>query len=454
MRLAIGFGVFVLAGLLVAPVAAQGKVSFAQAVRVAGPSVVNIFAATTVRPLEDVPLGVNLAPPVQQRLQRSLGSGVIVSTNGKVVTTLHVIQNAQAVQVVTHDGQEYQAKLVASDPKLDLAVLQLKLPQGVTLPVAKFADSDQLQVGDLVLAVGNPYGLGQSISLGVVSAVARSQVALNPYAQFIQTDASINPGNSGGALIDSTGAVVGLNTAVFNGPGGSKNPAQGLGFVIPANVVRTVVSDLVTTGRVVRPWLGAEGQGITYDTMQELNLPDNDGVLITAVLPGSPAAAAGLQRGDVLRSLNGVKVQDAASLNQSIITLPGLLNKAVPLGIWRGGKAITLQATLRALPPRREAERAVVTGYNPLGGLTVEPLGPALNSELGLPLTTQGVAVLALPQQPLAAFDQRFQPGDIVVQVNGQPTPTVRALQGALATSRRAWEVRFQRGGEVRLIKF
>jgi Do/DeqQ family serine protease len=436
------------------PVHAQVKVSFAQAVQVAAPSVVNIFAATTARAPGEIPPGVNLAPPVQQRLQRSLGSGVIVSTNGKVVTTLHVIQNADAVRVVTHNGQEYSASLLASDPKLDLAVLQLQLPRGTTLPVAKFADSDQLQVGDLVLAVGNPYGLGQSISLGVVSAVARSQVALNPYAQFIQTDASINPGNSGGALIDSNGAVVGLNTAVFNGPDGTKNPAQGLGFAIPANVVRTVVSDLVSTGRVVRPWLGAEGQGLTFDAVQELQLPDSEGVLITAVLPGSPAAAAGLQRGDVLRSLNGVKVQDAASLNQSILTLPGLLNKAVPLGVWRGGRQVTLQATLRALPPRREAERTVVGGYNPLSGLTVEPLGPALNSELGLPLTTQGVAVLALAAQPLAAFDQRFQPGDIVLQVNGQPTPTVRALQGALATSRRAWEIRFQRNGDLKVVKF
>jgi S1-C subfamily serine protease len=188
--------------------------------------------------------------------------------------------------------------------------------------------------------------------------------------------------------------------------------------------------------------------------MQELNLPDNDGVLITAVLAGSPAAAAGLQRGDVLRSLNGVKVQDAASLNQSIITLPGLLNKAVPLGIWRGGKAIALQATLRALPPRRDAERAAVTGYNPLSGLTVEPLGPALNSELGLPLTTQGVVVLALPAQPLAAFDQRFQVGDLILLVNGQPTSSLRALQGALGTSRRAWEIRFQRGEELKVVKF
>jgi serine protease Do len=438
--------------LLVGMAQAQGKVSFAEAVKVAGPSVVNIFAASAVR--AEVPVGVNFAPPVQQRVQRSLGSGVIVSENGKVVTTLHVIAGASAVRVITSSGAEYNATLAASDPKLDLAVLQLQLPRGTKLPVAKFANSDSLQVGDLVLAVGNPFGLGQSISLGVVSAVARSQVALNPYAQFIQTDASINPGNSGGALIDSTGAVVGLNTAVFNGPGGAKNPAQGLGFAIPANIVRTVVSDLVTTGRVVRPWLGAEGQGLTNDAVTELKLPDDNGVLITAVLPGSPAANAGLRRGDVLRTLNGVKVTDAANLNQSILLLPGLLNKAVPLGIWRDGKAQTLQVTLQALPPRREAERAQVSGYNPLGGLMVEPLGPALSSDLNLPLTTQGVAVLALPERPLAAFDQRFAVGDIITHINSQPTASTRALQGALSTSRRAWEVRFLRGGETKLMKF
>lgn len=446
----------ILGALLVpiSPLMAQAKVSFAEAVKVAGPSVVNIFAATRSQPRRAVPEGVNWAAPVVQRVQRSLGSGVIVSNDGKVVTTLHVITGAEAVRVVTHDGKEYSATLVASDPKLDLAILQLQLPRGTTLPVARFANSDALQVGDLVLAVGNPFGLGQSISLGVVSAVARSQVALNPYAQFIQTDASINPGNSGGALIDSTGAVVGVNTAVFSGPEGASNPAQGLGFAIPANVVRTVVNDLLTTGHVVRPWLGAEGQGLTYELVQSLGLPDDDGVLITTVVAGSPAAAAGLQRGDVLRTLNGVKVADAANLNQSILTLPGLLNRSVPLGIWRNGKAQMLNATLRALPARREAEQVVVSGYNPLSGCVLEPLGAALNSELGLPLTTVGMAVLRLPERPLAAFDQRFAVGDVIQLVNGQPTSTARALTGALGTSRRAWEVRFLREGKTQLIKF
>jgi serine protease Do len=427
---------------------AQSRVSFAQAVKAAGPSVVNIYAAR-VEDHRDTPpaRGVGWAPPVEHKVSRSLGSGVIVGASGKVVTTLHVVQGADAVKVVVADGREFSATLKAKDDKLDLAVLQLDLPAGTTLPVARFADSDSLDVGDLVLAIGNPFGFGQSISLGVVSAVARSRVALNPYAQFIQTDAPLNPGSSGGALVDSTGAVVGINTAVF-----SKNgEAVGLGFAIPAKVVAQVVRDLTTLGRVQRPWLGLEGQSVGDDVARELGLPDRTGLLVTAVAPGSPALQAGIQNGDVVRAFGGQPVTDAVTLNERILLTPGLLDKPVTVTLWRGGKIQEVNLVLKALPARRVAEQKVMKGYNPLNGYTLEPVGPALASEYGLPLTTVGAAVVAAPAtQPLAAYTRQFALGDVIQLINGQPVHDAGQAQRALDTSRRAWEMRFWRGGIIR----
>ena len=450
-RLSFMWGLVCLGLLAMAAPYAQARVSFADAVKSAGPSVVNIYAAR----LEDAPReepmkpGVGWAEPMKQKVARSLGSGVIVAPSGKLVTTLHVVQGADAVKVVLSDGREFSATLTAKDEKLDLAVMQLDLAAGVTLPVARFADSDALEVGDLVLAVGNPYGFGQSISLGVVSAVARSRIALNPYAQFIQTDAPLNPGSSGGALVDSTGAVVGINTAVF-----SKNgEAAGLGFAIPSKVVAQVVKDLTTLGRVQRPWLGLEGQGLSADVARELGLPDSDGLLLTGVVKGSPAAKAGLQVGDVLRTLGGQVVRDAAALNEQILLTPGLLDKPVSVAFWRGGRLNTGSLMLSALPPRRTNEQKLIKGYNPLTGYTLEPLGPALASELGLPLTTVGAVVVDAPtKQPLAAFQKQFVVGDVVQLVNGQPTHDAGQAQRALDTSRRAWELRFLRDGVLRTI--
>lgn len=424
------------------------RASFKQAVKTAAPSVVNIYTAKVVNaPVMDDPRarGVIIGS-ARERVQRSLGSGVIVKSGGIVVTNLHVIEGASAVKVVLNDGRDYVAKLIGSDEKLDLAVLKISAPESASLPVIRFGDSDTLEVGDVVLALGNPFGIGQSASIGVVSAVARSNVALSPYGQFIQTDASINPGDSGGALVDSTGALVGVNTAIFTKSGGS----NGIGFAIPTALVRTVVDDITRVGRVVRPWLGAEGQAMTDSVAEELGLGETRGVLLTAIVPGSPAANAGLRQGDVIIRIAGKDVTDPVSLNDKILATPNLLDRPASIVIWREGRMQEVQATLTALPARDTKGRLVITGYNPLNGVMVEALGPALNADLGLALSTRGVAVVDAPQKaPLAAFNFSVKPGDLILSVNGNLVKSPKEVQQAVDSDRRQWEIRIQRDGKV-----
>lgn len=444
--------VCVLAGLASAgwsASAADTRVSFSRAVKAAGPAVVNIYAAKVVpveRAVADEEALRGLDGKMRQRISKSLGSGVIVRADGIMVTNLHVIAGADAAKAVLADGREFGVKILGQDEKLDIAVLKVLAPAGAALPVAKLGDSDSLDVGDVVLAVGNPYGIGQSVSLGVVSAVQRSNAALSPYGQFIQTDADINPGSSGGALVDSTGAVVGINTAIYTRNGGS----QGLGFATPANMVRQIVQDVVQVGHVVRPWLGAEGQAMTRDVARELGLTSANGVLLTSVVGGSPAALAGLRRGDVIVRLNGRDVADPAALGDQIMATTNLLNKPVPMVIWRSGKMQEVLATLTALPSRLTAQQLVVKGYNPMSGCVLEPLSPALNVELGLGLATKGVAVVDTPAKPpYGAFKQTFQAGDIVLAVNGQNASDPKSVQAALDGERRVWKLRFMRDGRV-----
>jgi serine protease Do len=429
---------------------ADTRVTFAHAVKMAEPSVVNIYAAKVVggrSALARDPRFETLLPgdsAARERIEKSLGSGVIVRSDGIVVTNLHVIEGASAIKVVLSDGREFAARTVGRDDKLDLAVLRLQVTSNERLPAATFGDSDSLQMGDVVLALGNPFGIGQSVSFGIVSAVERSAAALSPYARFIQTDAPINPGNSGGALIDSTGKVVGINSGIFSKSGAS----NGIGFAIPASLVQRVVGDIVTTGSVVRPWFGAEGQALTDDVARTLGLATTRGVQLTGVLPGSPAAAAGLRRGDVLLTLAGQPVADPSDLNGQILATPNLLNKAAEVTYRRGTRTEVTRVTLTALPPR--AAQQIIKGYNPLTGTTVEELTPALNVELGLPLSTKGVAVTAVPARPpLAAFGLSLEPGDLILAINGNTIAAPRDVQGALDSSRQQWQLRFQRKGRV-----
>jgi Do/DeqQ family serine protease len=425
------------------------RVSFHDAVRAAMPSVVSIYTSKKVAAskqgysdaVRDKLLQGQNAP-VREKIEKSLGSGVVIDPTGVVVTNLHVIEDAVDVTVALGDGREFKVTGVRGDERLDLAVLKLALPAGVRLPAIKFGNSDNMQVGDVVLALGNPYGIGQSATMGIVSAVNRSAAALSPYGQFIQTDAAINPGNSGGALIDSSGALVGVNTAIFTKNGGN----QGISFAIPANLVSRAAKDLVSTGSVRRPWLGAEGESVSENLANRLGLGPARGVLVQNVVDGSPAATAGLKVGDVILSFDGQPVADPAQLGDRLVSAADKLGRNVPMTIWRGGTQQTVSIALTSLPPRDPALQRKLKGYTPLSGSTVEQLSPSLNAELGWPLNTQGVVVTNTGNT--GQYD--IQAGDLLVSIDKQPVKSVGDVQGLLDAVHRTWELRFQRGPSVK----
>jgi serine protease DegQ len=285
----------------------------------------------------------------QAQPQIGLGSGVIVSPEGYLLTNNHVVEGADDIEVQLPDGREANAKVVGTDPESDLAVLKVELDR---LPVLGFADSDALQVGDPVLAIGNPFGVGQTVTSGIVSALGRNQLGINTFENFIQTDAAINPGNSGGALVDLNGHLVGINTAIFSRSGGS----LGIGFAIPANVARQILESLVRSGQVVRGWIGVEPVDLTPEIAQTLGLPIKDGVLIRGVLQSGPAAAGGIQPGDVVTRIAERPVHHSRDLLNAVAALPPQ-QKAV-IGVQRGARALDVEVVVAQRPvTRRPAER-------------------------------------------------------------------------------------------------
>jgi serine protease DegQ len=284
--------------------------SFRDAAREALPSVVHIYTTQEIRqprhPLFDDPIFRHFfgeRPDNQPQRNSGLGSGVIVNANGYILTNFHVIEGADDIQVALNDGKTFQAKVVGSDPESDLAVLRIKAER---LPAITFGQADNLRVGDVVLAIGNPFGVGQTVTMGIVSALGRSHLGINTFENFIQTDAAINPGNSGGALVDVQGNLVGINTAIYSRSGGS----LGIGFAIPASSARTIMEQIIKTGAVTRGWIGVEAQEITDELAESFSLPDTSGALIAGVVRGSPADRAGVRPGDVLLAVNGKPVKD------------------------------------------------------------------------------------------------------------------------------------------------
>ena len=327
--------------------------SLSAAARRASPAVVSIAAskAPAKNPHGDDPwfrffFGMRGAPQNAEP-QRGLGSGVIVSPEGYLITNHHVVDGADEIEVLLADGRQAQAKVVGTDPETDVAVLKIDLPR---LPAMVFGNSDQLQVGDQVLAIGNPFGVGQTVTGGIVSALGRNQLGINTFENFIQTDAAINPGNSGGALVDSAGNLVGINTAIFSRTGGS----LGIGFAIPAATARSVMEGLVKDGRVVRGWIGVEPRDLTPDLAESLRLPVRSGVLITGVLQDGPASSGGIRPGDVVTRIGGKAVTNTAELLNVVASLPG--GSEAPIGVQRGDKS--LDVTVRvAQRPARQAVR-------------------------------------------------------------------------------------------------
>ncbi len=331
----------------------SGPYSYSSAVKQASPAVVNIYTSKIieqrVHPLLQDPsfrqfFGYN-GVPRQQRLQSSLGSGVIVSTDGYVLTNNHVITGADEIKVALKDGRETIAQVVGTDPETDLAVLRIQLPE---LPVITIAPSDDIEVGDVVLAIGNPFGVGQTVTMGIVSATGRDQLGINTFEDFIQTDAAINPGNSGGALINPRGELLGINTAIFSKSGGS----QGIGFAIPSNLSRQIMIDIIREGSVVRGWLGVEVQELTPALASSFGYREERGILIAGLLRNGPAHLAGMQPGDIIVKVEGEQIISGRStMNRIAQKRPG---EKIAITVYRSGQEITLEAEVgrRPTPPQ------------------------------------------------------------------------------------------------------
>jgi len=418
--------------------AGQVALSYAPITKRVAPAVVNIYTARVVQqrvnPLYDLFFGQGRMSP-RPRVENSLGSGVIVDASGLVITNNHVIEGATEILVALADRREYPAKLVFADPRVDLAVLRID-PKGAQLPVVPLGDSDRAEVGDVVIAIGNPFGVGQTVTHGIVSAVARTGVGVSDYQFFLQTDAAINPGNSGGALVAMDGSLVGINTAIYSRSGGS----NGIGFAIPSNMVKMFLG-AAQTGKFVTAWIGAEGEPVTAETAPRVGLDRPIGVLLTGVSTGSPAAQAGLRAGDVVYAIDGKEVADAGMMRYRIATLP--VGSTVSVTLIRDGKPRNVSLRLAAPPetPKRDITRI---GGGLLAGVTVGNLSPAFAQELGAGLPERGVVVVQLdPRAPLAQL-RALQPGDILEAVNGQPVATAADLQRLAA---QANSIRLNRGG-------
>ncbi len=418
------------------------KMSFAPVVKRAAPAVVNVFSQRVVRQQVDPfwQMFGGMGVP-QSRVEGSLGSGVIVRADGLIVTNNHVVEGGQQLNVVLNDRREFPAKVVLADPRSDLAVLQIDT-KGERLPVLPIADRDEVQVGDLVLAIGDPFGVGQTVTNGIVSALARTDVGASDFSFFIQTDASINPGNSGGPLVDMNGNLIGINTLIYSRTGSS----TGIGFAIPAAMVRRVVETANGGAKSVsRPWLGARTQGVTADTGKSLGLDRPLGVLVAEVYPGGPAARAGLKDGDLIVAADGQPVNDEGGLNYRVAThRPG---ESIALTVGQGGRQHTLTVRLESPPGAATRDDRTLGGRQPLQGATVVTLSPAVADEYGLDQGLSGVVITKLSDG--IAQGQGFRPGDIIRKVNGRAITSVAGLAAAMAAPvGGGWRMVVERGGQ------
>jgi serine protease Do len=403
------------------------------------PSVVNVFSVkTAARQFEsdqspffsdpffrfffDNP-GQNFRETPRRR-EQSLGSGVIVSSDGVIVTNNHVVAQAEKIRVALKDGREFQAKLVGSDPKSDVAVLRVDAKD---LPAIPIADSSKVRVGDLALAVGNPFGIGQTVTMGIISAVGRANMGITDYEDFIQTDAAINPGNSGGALVTMDGLLVGINTAIVSRTGGY----QGVGFAIPSNMAMQVKDSILRHGKVIRGWLGVAIQDVTEELAKSMGIAAKTGVLVSDVTLDGPAGKAGLKRGDVITAIDGVKTNDSAHL-RNIVALAGN-GKKVRIDLLRGGKEKSFEVTLGELPADGAGLGSGVQQTENAGlfaGVSVRELDGATRRQMRIPENVRGVLVTSIePQSP--ATGTGLRPGDVILEVNRTETPSVEAFRKA-----------------------
>jgi serine protease Do len=386
-----------------------------------------------------------------RRVQNSLGSGVIVHPEGFIITNNHVIEGGDEIYVVLADEREMQAKVLVADEESDLAILQVEPEDGEPLPYLETADSDEIQVGDLVLAIGNPFGVGQTVTSGIVSATARSNRSISDFGFFIQTDAAINPGNSGGALVDMQGRLIGVNTAIFSRSGGS----NGIGFAIPANRVRAFFNNVAESGgqRLIRPWSGLQGQSMDEDLAKARGLEQASGVIISDLYDGGPGERAGVRRGDVVVAINGKRIRDTEELRFRLSEL--VVGETAELSIMRGRPAqqVTLTMDLEEAPNTPKPNPVTVSAANsPLHGAILVGITPALSQELRLPNLWSGVMIESLSRYSLAARIG-FRPGDVIVGINGATVATTREAVEALREGDGEWTIRFYRNGRLRSVR-
>ncbi|WP_316861749.1 DegQ family serine endoprotease [uncultured Cohaesibacter sp.] len=430
---------------------AEMKLSFAPLVKEAAPAVVNVYAFRKVVTRDQSPFfrdpffqqffgGGGFGAP-RERVQRSLGSGVIVDHTGVIVTNHHVVDGATEVKVALADRTEFEADVVLDDERTDLAILKIR-DLDKDLPHLEFSDSDNLEVGDLVLAIGNPFGVGQTVTSGIVSAVARTQVGATDYRYFIQTDAAINPGNSGGALVDMQGRLVGINSSIYTRSGGS----NGIGFAIPANMVKLVSDAAISGNKVQRAWFGGGLQMVTSDIASGLGLERPQGVLVTEIYQNSPAEKAGLKVGDLILSVNGKEVSTPDGFGYRFATQP--LGGDIPLEILRQGKARDLSIRAQAAPEMPPRDQRLIEGYSPFSGATVLNLSPAVAQEMGLDSGLNGVVVLEVRNGTYASR-LGLKPGDIVRKINGQVVGNTKELKVLSEQDFRLWRLEIERDGKI-----
>jgi Do/DeqQ family serine protease len=426
--------------------------SYSPIVKKAAPAVVNVYVSRRIKeaasPFANDPIfreffGRQFGLPTE-RMQNSLGSGVIVSSDGVIVTNNHVIQGSGAaeIRIALSDRREFDARILLQDPKTDLAILKIQTDKPQKFAFLEFDDADGLEVGDIVLAIGNPFGVGQTVTQGIVSALARSGIGQSDEQLYIQTDAAINPGNSGGALVDMDSRLVGINTAIYSQSGGS----HGIGFAIPSNLVRLIVQSAATGKQVARPWLGAKLEAVKREVAEALGLDRSSGALIEWIYRQSPAIAAGLKPGDVILAVEGRDVADPRALSYRLTTM-GVGGKA-KLDLIRDGKRFSAEVALQKAPGRGLDEAVALTGAHPFGGATVTELSPALADELGLEGADTGIIITEVRQGTPAA-QLSVRPGDIIVRIGGVEMTSLPVLDQVLKRSQRRWALEIRRGNQL-----
>ncbi len=433
----------------------QITLSYAPLVKKVAPSVVNIYTRRTVQqsafrsPFMNDPFFEHFfgrgmfGGGMRERVENSLGSGVIVSKEGLIITNEHVVRSADEITIATADGNEYSARRLLSDPASDLAVLRIE--ENAEFPYVSLKPSETLEVGDLVLAIGNPFGVGQTVTSGIVSAQGRSSLDINDYNFFIQTDAAINPGNSGGALVSMDGGVVGINTAIFSRSGGS----MGIGFAIPSEMVASVIAAAVSgqTGDkgILRPWLGVTAQDITSDIADSLSLDKAAGALISTLHSASPLLKAGVKVGDVVMAVNQHKVRSAAEMKFRMATIP--LGKTASIKVLRNGSEQQYEVSAIAppdVPPRNET---TLSGKHILNGVVVANLNPAVAVELGLKGEETGVVVMAAPRGTYAA--RVVSVGDIILEINGTKVNSPDDVDAAMKVAQEGINLTIKNNGRT-----